>query len=41
MKEKLIFAAEVITIVSLVAFINSSVFRVPVIGSYMPGGDKF
>lgn len=41
MKEKLIFAVEVIAVVSLFSYFNSTIFRLPVIGSYLPGGEKF
>lgn len=39
MKEKLIFVAEVLAVIAVVAAIQKNVFKVPVIGAYLPGGE--
>lgn len=37
MKDKLMFAVEVLAVVAIVAVVQSKVMNVPVIGAYLPG----
>lgn len=39
MKEKLMFAAEVLVVIAVVAMVQKQ-FQIPVIGQYLPGGAK-
>ena len=38
MKDKLIFAAEVLAVFAVMFVIQKKVFAVPVVGQYLPGG---
>jgi hypothetical protein len=38
MKDKLVFAAEVLVVFAVVYAIQKKVMKVPVIGDYLPGG---
>jgi hypothetical protein len=38
MKDKLIFAAEVLAVFAIVYAVQKKVMKVPVIGDYLPGG---
>lgn len=38
MKEKLMFAVEVAVVFAAIAFIQRNVYKVPVVGPYLPGG---
>jgi hypothetical protein len=40
MKEKLMFAAEILVVVMAVAALQKHVMKVPVVGGYLPGGDS-
>lgn len=38
MKDKLMFAAEVLAVFAVVYLVQKKVMKVPVIGEYLPGG---